>query len=85
MIRQTSLAAFEEINYFGTINKNQKKIFEVIRAKPNITNTEIAGILRWSINRVTPRVLELRKKGLVRMFEKRPCTITGRISMSWGV
>ena len=49
------------------------------------TNMEIAAGLGWSINRVTPRVYELRKLGYLEQKEKRSCGITGRLAMAWGL
>ena len=37
------------------------------------------------INTITPRIFELRQKGLVVEHEKRKCTITGHPAIAWRV
>ena len=61
MIQQTSLKAYQSVN----INKNQTMVLRVIRSMPGVCNKEIAHVLGWDINRVTPRVLELREKEII--------------------
>ncbi len=47
------------------------------------TNSELASYLGWTINRVTPRIYELRKADKVAETGKRPCKVTGRSAYSW--
>ena len=47
------------------------------------TSSEIANRLGWSINRVTPRVLELRKMGIVEDNGVRCCRMTGFMAHEW--
>lgn len=78
----TSLKAyFEEVIH--KIGNRQELVFGIIKKNDGLTNTEIAMSLGWSINRVTPRVHELRKMGLVKLKEKRPCSWTNRLAKSW--
>ena len=51
----------------------------------DMTNMEVASALHWSINRVTPRVFELRDAGLVVSNGKRRCGVTGNTSYAWKV
>jgi len=81
MIQETSLMAYLEI--VPSIGAKQRVVFDAICSHNGITNMELATELGWSINRVTPRVHELRKIGLVKLKEKRNCNITGRLAMSW--
>ena len=81
MIQETSLMAYLEI--VPSIGAKQKVVFNAICSHNGITNMELAAELRWSINRVTPRVHELRRIGLVKLKEKRNCNITGRLAMAW--
>ena len=65
MVNDTSLCAYREIKQ--TINNKQKKVFKIIHAsgKAYPSNKDIAWILGRPINCVTPRVFELRAKGLI--------------------
>ena len=87
MIQDTSLEAYREIQ--AKLGNRQKQILYWIRRSTkeqgNVTNMELADAIGWSINRVTPRVYELRKKGKVVLDEKRRCTVTGRRACAWRV
>ena len=63
----------------------QAEVYNYLRATKNATNMEVAAALGWTINRVTPRCLELRQKGLVEPGPKRICLITRRIVQAWRV
>lgn len=73
--------------YYGEVKEtmadSQNKILDVLEKHWELSNSEIANILGWSINRVTPRVLELRDQGLVRFVCQRKCRITGRTVKTW--
>ena len=61
-MQETSLEAYEAIK--EKITDSQSAVLGVFYADPMIfdwTNSEIAQKLKWSINRVTPRVYELRE------------------------
>jgi len=82
MIQDTSLLAYQKVQ----VNKRQQQILNFFKRYPkhyNWTNMEIANRLNWSINRVTPRVGELRKKGLLVTALKRSCTVTGNTAYAW--
>lgn len=49
------------------------------------TNNELAERMGLPINRVTPRIHELRGMGLVRQATMRPCKITGFQAKVWEV
>lgn len=81
-VRQTSLNAYNDVK--EKIGKKQREVLNIIEdAMEPVTNMEIAEKLRWSINRVTPRVLELRKDEKVEQHGERRCKITGRTAMTW--
>lgn len=44
---------------------------------------ELAQKLGWSINRVTPRVLELRQLEVLEEANRRKCQVTGNNAYSW--
>lgn len=83
-VADTSLKAYYE-KLLPVLGKRQLEVFTVYLNNPNeaFTNMEIAQKLSWSINRVTPRVLELRQMQLLTVRERRPCKITGNESMAF--
>jgi len=86
MIRDTSLKAY--INEVSpTLGARQVAVLEVFEAKngADLTNEELGQALGWAINRVTPRVFELRTLGIVEDAGKRRCSVTGREVHSWRV
>ena len=81
-MQATSLEAYEEV--VKTLGKRQYAVYTTIKHNStSLTNSEIADALGWSINRVTPRVFELRKQGLVCEDRRRYCDITGRTVIAW--
>jgi len=83
-MRQTSLLAYREIE--PKIPTAQHVILHLLEMSIRpLSNSEIAKHLGWSINRVTPRVNELVKKGKVEDAGKRKCTVTGKLVHVWGV
>lgn len=76
---QTSLMAYETV--MPVLADRQMKVYALLRLYPDgLTNAEIAAMIGWTINRVTPRILELRKEGIVisngyRYNDNRPNTI----------
>ena len=84
MIQQTSLSAYKtEIQ--PTLGNRQQTVYEAIRKFPDLTNSELSAFLNWPINTVTPRVKELRDRGLVMQGKVRTCRVTGRNVIAWMV
>lgn len=81
-VRETSLIAWMRVQPLGD---KQERVYDVIRSNGRVTNMEIAQLLGWSINRVTPRVMELRKMDRVRLDGYRECSVTGRTACVWTV
>jgi|YelNatPaOPRAMG01_1025707.scaffolds.fasta_scaffold166269_2 DNA-binding MarR family transcriptional regulator len=85
MVQETSLEAYRQIQ--PCLGQKQAEVYRLLKRATecgyDMTNMEIARALRWSINRVTPRVLELREMGLVVLSQKRSCAVTGRTAMAW--
>lgn len=80
---------YQETSRFGydvvqpEINKLQRQVFDALQMKGQASNMEIADHLGWSVNRVTPRMLELRLKGLVKLATHRKCHVTGNTCIAW--
>lgn len=62
----------------------QKQVWRIMRRFPQgITSMELSEQMRWTINRITGRVKELRDKGFVREYSIRKCTVTGNNASAW--
>jgi len=86
MVQATSLKAYREIQ--PSLASKQQIVYKLIadasRNGFDMTNMEIAEALHWSINRVTPRVWELRNQlHVVVLSQKRECGVTKRWAMAW--
>ena len=82
MIQSTSILAYYS-DVLPSLGKRQEIVLEEILKSENITNTEISARLNLPINTITPRVFELREKGLVVEARKRICKITGKTAIAW--
>src|SRR5436309_1942530 len=71
MIQDTSLWAHELAKQ--KLGEKQKAVLDALRFFPDATNAEIAAHMGWPINRITPRMGELRKMGLVLEAGRRTC------------
>jgi len=78
---QTSLEAWLEIQ--PKISGRRKQVFLALYELREATNMEIAKHLGWSINRVTPRVLELREMDVVEQSCIRECEVTKHNARAW--
>lgn len=82
-VQQTSLEAYEDIK--ANLGSKQREVYEMLRSLGCANNAILAKKLSWSVNRITPRVLELREKGLVVQDSLRVCPLTKRMTMFWRV
>lgn len=79
--------------YFGVVvpvlGARQREVLRVFIDNPTMdfTNMELAEDLGWSVNRVTPRVYELRQGDNPVLVEvlRRPCRVTGFRAVAWGL
>lgn len=83
MTRNTSLKAYEDIQ--GKLGEAQLKVYLCLEDLESANNTIIAKRLGWSINRVTPRIKELRDSGFVEEDCIRMCPVTKRMTWFWRV
>ena len=83
-VADTSLLA-----YFGEVlpalGNRQQAVLLAFMEKESFTNAEVADFLQFPINTITPRVLELRIKGMLELDQVRPCKVTGRRAMAWRI
>lgn len=81
--QQTSLLAYQN-DVLPKLSDRQQAVYEIIQRRSGLDNKRIAQILGWPINSVTPRVLELRTKGLVKeSFNSRKKLPGERAAMRW--
>lgn len=80
---QTSFEAWTELQ--PNLSRRRKQVFMALYELGEATNMEIAAYLGWSINRVTPRMLELRNMELVNQSRVRECNITSNKARAWKV
>lgn len=83
MYQITSSVAYKSIYDF--LGASQRLVLDAIYELKECNNQEIARHLNWEINRVTPRVHELRDKGYVEEIRKSRDKITGRLCIFWGI
>jgi hypothetical protein len=82
-IQDTSLEAFFKLKDAQT---RRDQVLQTLRLFADATNAELADRLRWPINRVTPRINELRQNkhgALVLDNGRRACKITGATAHAW--
>lgn len=80
----TSLEAYREIK--PRLGEKQEIILGVFyewQFRQDLTNREIADYLHTQVAYVSPRVFELREKGLLELSRKRMCSITQRRVQAW--
>ena len=83
MIQETSLEAYSDIApELGTM---QNMVYNVLKVYPDSSNHDLSRILSKPINSVTPRVKELRDKGLVVCSGHKTDEITSKRVMTWKV
>lgn len=84
-VQETSLFAYATI--LPKLGEKQREVLAVFEDRPykNFTNMELSRDLAWGINRVTPRVKELRNMNFLEEKEKRTCEMTGMRVIAWGL
>ena len=80
MIQENSLNAYQTL--IQNLAPKQQIVFEALRNNP-ASNKTLAKRLGFEINQVTPRTLELRKKGLVKKMYSD--IENGHSATVWGV
>ena len=65
------------------LSEKQLLVFDAIQDIQPCSNRDIKEYLGWEINRVTPRVKELRELGIIRHIGMK-VEDSGRTAMTWG-
>ena len=82
-VEQTSITAFRSLQH--TLGKRQARVLSVLGRFGRLNNREIALHSGLPINCVTPRVLELRRLGLVAPDIIVTDMVTHRKTITWRV
>jgi len=82
-VEQTSMLAYRTLQ--RTLGERQARVLGVIGSYARLNNREIAEYSGLPINCVTPRVLELRRLGLVEPSIIVTDTVTHRKTITWRV
>lgn len=80
-IQDTSAKAYYSV--LQTLGYKQEMVYLKLKELGDATNNEIAQAMGLPINRITPRVHELRKLGVVQEAFRRPCKVTGMSAIAW--
>lgn len=81
MIQDTSLEAYNTIKI--KLGERQQQIYDAIWKYESVSNLDLSRFLKIPINSVTPRVKELREKGLVIEDGHKIDRITNRRMKKW--
>ena len=76
----TSYEALQTIS--STLSRRQAEVLECLKVYGAMTNLEIARKMGREINTITPRIYELRRKGLVCSAGSK-IDVTGHRAMVW--
>ena len=80
-MQPTSLDAWKSIK--DDLMPRQKMVFKALQEIGEASNKQISQVLGWPINTITPRVLELRRMGLVDFSREQIDLKTNRTEIVW--
>ena len=80
-VSSTSLMAYQEV--LENLGSRQQEVYQMLKNLGSANNTILSKKLNWSINRVTPRIKELRNQNLVIQDSIRLCPITKKSTIFW--
>jgi len=83
-VQSTSLDSFRELPQ-EVLATCREKVFDKLSEIGPASNKQVAEALGWSINRETPRMMELRKRGRVACAGKRYDAKSRRWERVWEV
>lgn len=84
MYQQTSRMAYDEVKKDG-LGQRQEQVLDQFKYVESVCNGELARSLNMGINQITPRVSELREKGLVEEDHRGKDPATGRTVIYWRI
>ena len=86
MIQQTSLFSYWKLQGEGKIGRRQEQVKVLLEQSDDpLNNRQIAELLDLPINTITPRVKELRVKGIIEKAGVKFDPVTNRNVIFWRV
>ena len=82
-MQQTSLLAYSQLQ--PELGERQRLVLEALRKLKEANNLMVSKSLGLAINQITPRMLELRKLGLVVQSYTYPCPYTNKLTRFWRI
>ena len=84
MVRETSIMSYRAMIESGVFETITAGVYEAIKANPGCTDLEISRIMGYDDpNKVRPKRKRLVDDSWVELYDKRPCSITGQMAMTW--
>lgn len=83
-VAETSREAYFQMDQMS-LGRKQRAVLAFIRKYGPLNNRQLSERMGWPINRITPRVLELRELGLVVSAGKETDPTTGLRAEQWQV
>ena len=80
-MRDTSLLAYADV--LENLGERQMQVFRKLRELKFASNFKLAQELGLPINRVVPRIKELRDYGVVMFYRKEICPQTNKLVTIW--
>ena len=73
------------VELLDTLGEKQKRVYNLLCRRSDLTNREIAAELQVPVNCVTGRVYELRQIGIVEPSIKRMCRFGRKVVQAWRI
>ncbi len=80
-ILATSLLAYADI--LETLGERQIQVFRKLRELKFASNFQLSKALNLPVNRITPRIKEMRDWGIVMFYKKDICPETKKLVIYW--
>ena len=84
-IRETSLKCYDDIQKEGIYDSDMEMVYEAIKNHPLMTGREYATLILGylDMNKIRPRVTDLKNQGMIIEAGKRECSCSGRLCYVW--
>ena len=84
-MQQTSLSAYQEMRYDGTLGKQESEVLSCLQVMREANITMIAKRLGMEKSTVSGRIGDLREKGMIIESYKDICPFTKKRTIFWRV
>ena len=85
IIRDTSILTYNDIQEEGLLDTDLQITLDAIRSYPLMTGAEYCKLILGydNMNKIRPRITDLKNLNCIKSFGKRKCSLTGRLSYVW--